>query len=136
MCDIFICFFFKQRTAYELRISDWSSDVCSSDLLGRVSRCLQSLTLRRRTRQCATTPLQSLQFEVAQPLSVVPRGAESHSGLWGTENHHWSVKGNSISAICIGMSAGHVARSEEPTSELQSPMRISDAVFCLKNITG
>src|SRR3546814_2345374 len=29
---IFIFFFFKQKTAYELRISDWSSDVCSSDL--------------------------------------------------------------------------------------------------------
>src|SRR3546814_17071218 len=30
-----ICFFFlKQKTAYEMRISDWSSDVCSSDLLG------------------------------------------------------------------------------------------------------
>src|SRR3546814_4674018 len=27
------CFFFKQKTAYEMRISDWSSDVCSSDLL-------------------------------------------------------------------------------------------------------
>src|SRR3546814_7081271 len=29
-CDLF--FFFKQKTAYEMRISDWSSDVCSSDL--------------------------------------------------------------------------------------------------------
>src|SRR3546814_18728004 len=29
-------FFFKQKTAYEMRISDWSSDVCSSDLLGPV----------------------------------------------------------------------------------------------------
>src|SRR3546814_13997814 len=29
-------FFFKQKTAYEMRISDWSSDVCSSDLLGTV----------------------------------------------------------------------------------------------------
>src|SRR3546814_16171507 len=28
-------FFFKQKTAYEMRISDWSSDVCSSDLLDR-----------------------------------------------------------------------------------------------------
>src|SRR3546814_18447113 len=28
----YVCFFFKQRTAYEMRISDWSSDVCSSDL--------------------------------------------------------------------------------------------------------
>src|SRR3546814_5631828 len=31
MCRIFV-FFFKQKTAYEMRISDWSSDVCSSDL--------------------------------------------------------------------------------------------------------
>src|SRR3546814_8316982 len=36
MCGILSCvvvfFFFKQKTAYEMRISDWSSDVCSSDL--------------------------------------------------------------------------------------------------------
>src|SRR3546814_17695761 len=32
-------FFFKQKTAYEMRISDWSSDVCSSDLIG-VMACI------------------------------------------------------------------------------------------------
>src|SRR3546814_7201142 len=33
-----VCFFFKQKTAYEMRISDWSSDVCSSDLfLARIA---------------------------------------------------------------------------------------------------
>src|SRR3546814_15112554 len=32
MWMIDVCFFFKQKTAYEMRISDWSSDVCSSDL--------------------------------------------------------------------------------------------------------
>src|SRR3546814_5171795 len=39
MCVVYLClswvwyfFFFKQKTAYEMRISDWSSDVCSSDL--------------------------------------------------------------------------------------------------------
>src|SRR3546814_10519543 len=32
-CVFFCVFFFKQKTAYEMRISDWSSDVCSSDLL-------------------------------------------------------------------------------------------------------
>src|SRR3546814_6164691 len=31
---MFCFFFFKQKTAYEMRISDWSSDVCSSDLVG------------------------------------------------------------------------------------------------------
>src|SRR3546814_5282858 len=32
MCFFVFFFFFKQKTAYEMRISDWSSDVCSSDL--------------------------------------------------------------------------------------------------------
>src|SRR3546814_13094610 len=32
MCFELLCCFFKQKTAYEMRISDWSSDVCSSDL--------------------------------------------------------------------------------------------------------
>src|SRR3546814_10881009 len=32
MCCVTVVFFFKQKTAYEMRISDWSSDVCSSDL--------------------------------------------------------------------------------------------------------
>src|SRR3546814_16545102 len=32
MCGYVFFFFFKQKTAYEMRISDWSSDVCSSDL--------------------------------------------------------------------------------------------------------
>src|SRR3546814_7537087 len=32
---LFVFFFFKQKTAYEMRISDWSSDVCSSDLLAQ-----------------------------------------------------------------------------------------------------
>src|SRR3546814_15901515 len=36
-----VCFFFKQKTAYEMRISDWSSDVCSSDLLARIDDGLQ-----------------------------------------------------------------------------------------------
>src|SRR3546814_7362075 len=37
-CESSYCFifFFKQKTAYEMRISDWSSDVCSSDLQGGV----------------------------------------------------------------------------------------------------
>src|SRR3546814_5930765 len=35
---LFCSFFFKQKTAYEMRISDWSSDVCSSDLLAALHR--------------------------------------------------------------------------------------------------
>src|SRR3546814_11273896 len=62
MCCVFVLFFFfKQKTAYEMRISDWSSDVCSSDLMRRRSagdaeqgvvsdflRELRQFTARRR----------------------------------------------------------------------------------------
>src|SRR3546814_9425127 len=39
----FCIFFFKQKTAYEMRISDWSSDVCSSDLLRKVVSGIRGL---------------------------------------------------------------------------------------------
>src|SRR3546814_10192828 len=39
----FSFFFFKQKTAYEMRISDWSSDVCSSDLFSQSCRCSRRL---------------------------------------------------------------------------------------------
>src|SRR3546814_18849323 len=49
-------FFFKQKTAYEMRISDWSSDVCSSDLdaLGRIGfRRSQSVAYRPSCADCS-----------------------------------------------------------------------------------
>src|SRR3546814_9418595 len=39
-------FFFKQKTAYEMRISDWSSDVCSSDLPPALKLALEQLTIK------------------------------------------------------------------------------------------
>src|SRR3546814_9948421 len=63
-CDFFF-FFFKQKTAYEWRISDWSSDVCSSDL-------------RRKAREAV---LQG--FTVAREYGEAggPRAAEAESRL-------------------------------------------------------
>src|SRR3546814_3596501 len=74
-----VIFFFKQKTAYEMRISDWSSDVCSSDLNRgaegdlRRSAAHQRLSLRSRTR---------LQFGPAQGLSRALRrtGPRAHAG--------------------------------------------------------
>src|SRR3546814_5511220 len=43
-----MCFFFKQKTAYEMRFSDWSSDVCSSDLFGLTG----NLRIARRHAGC------------------------------------------------------------------------------------
>src|SRR3546814_5033620 len=49
---VFVFFFFKQKTAYEMRISDWSSDVCSSDLLPFPGRS----AIRRRVHALRRLP--------------------------------------------------------------------------------
>src|SRR3546814_15449380 len=67
MCDLF--FFFKQKTAYEMRISDWSSDVCSSDLPAR-SRVLPQKDKRGDRR----SPAAALQVNGTRP--------ELRGGLW------------------------------------------------------
>src|SRR3546814_7047794 len=48
VCWLVVFFFFEQKTAYEMRISDWSSDVCSSDLLLDTSRSLSAKLKRAR----------------------------------------------------------------------------------------
>src|SRR3546814_4528487 len=55
--DLVVVIFFKQKTAYEMRISDWSSDVCSSDL--PASRAASAVAMRvavrcSGSRNCAT----------------------------------------------------------------------------------
>src|SRR3546814_7685442 len=50
LSGLFLFFFFKQKTAYEMRISDWSSDVCSSDLVG----VKYQLAIKRLNRQHPT----------------------------------------------------------------------------------
>src|SRR3546814_17876956 len=71
-------FFFKQKTAYEMRISDWSSDVCSSDLQDAHGRRVyrQAPALRKRSLAFPRPPLQSFpaQFFPAQffPAQFLP----------------------------------------------------------------
>src|SRR3546814_5611144 len=48
---LFFIFFFKQKTAYEMRISDWSSDVCSSDLQLAHSRSVLEAVARTAAHQ-------------------------------------------------------------------------------------
>src|SRR3546814_9839968 len=50
-------FFFKQKTAYEMRISDWSSDVCSSDLRGLVIAEIFAAKIARGDEPVAADPL-------------------------------------------------------------------------------
>src|SRR3546814_18436710 len=71
MISCFYFFFFKQKTAYEMRISDWSSDVCSSDLLAQRRQSLaQTLT---RLHLEAPTPEQAGKFLARVRLPGVAR---------------------------------------------------------------
>src|SRR3546814_21124641 len=64
---ITIIFFFKQKTAYEMRISDWSSDVCSSDLIGRV----WNITSADAAHQFAYPNSQGMTFRsIGTPISL------------------------------------------------------------------
>src|SRR3546814_5595519 len=64
-CSLF--FFFKQKTAYEMRISDWSSDVCSSDLalglMARYSPRHQATQSACKSARSSRNPLNSPLFE-------------------------------------------------------------------------
>src|SRR3546814_4673676 len=101
-----------------MRISDWSSDVCSSDL----TDCLQYTSFKRET----FSSISSLRciFIAGGITSVVcmpcPASTSSDIGI------------QSMRGVVIGSVAASYRRSEEHTSELQSLMRISYAVFCLK----
>src|SRR3546814_18036250 len=70
-------FFFKQKTAYEMRISDWSSDVCSSDL--QSSAVYARSGLPRRLRLLAMTKI----FTAPAIRAPVPRYATA-SRRWGS----------------------------------------------------
>src|SRR3546814_6667556 len=52
---VVVVFFFKQKTAYELRISDWSSDVCSSDLAPKACQAFISMYAARANSRPANT---------------------------------------------------------------------------------
>src|SRR3546814_1137024 len=72
---VFVFLFFKQKTAYEMRISDWSSDVCSSDLRGDgpsgVALTAPDTTRAVRRRDAGTRRVRSTGRVVAFPASVL-----------------------------------------------------------------
>src|SRR3546814_6730630 len=116
--------FCTQKSPYELRISDWSSDVCSSDLLACTTYVNAPGRRRRRTARGYRVPART-----------EPRTGDISSRHRSPRPAGATVKGGAPRAACAGnilRVAGVARRSEEHTSELQSLMRISYAVFCLK----
>src|SRR3546814_3006368 len=121
---LFVCF--KQKTAYEMRISDWSSDVCSSDL-----RRSHSRGVRRRTADATTTVLSRAPPPPASsPLRILAAAAASF--------HHPCPVLLNATATCPpplawlpswpmlrSVGAGSPARSEEHTPNLPALKRSS-----------
>src|SRR3546814_3809403 len=100
-----------------MRISDWSSDVCSSD------------------RQQAALEHRGGKGDLAIVVGYAGTGKSAMLGVareaWEHQGYH--VRGAALSGIAAeNLEGGSAIRSEEHTPELQSLMRISYAVFCLK----
>src|SRR3546814_10382032 len=110
MLSVYFLFFFKQKTAYEMRISDWSSDVCSSDIAA----------LRRVSQADGVAELMGHYFLKQQ------RGLAVELAMPRIERN---IALDQAARVRLAERQG---RSEEHTSELQSLMRTSYAVFCLK----
>src|SRR3546814_2024336 len=126
-----------------MRISDWSSDVCSSDL---------SLFTRSTAFSPAAEIVVGGAAEAAGSLAWPPAGAPEGDkgageavtdGAWATPSAGAAAAGlfcfcasrAATSALIVSSGSPLLARSEEHTPELQSLMRISYAVFCLKKKT-
>src|SRR3546814_1277828 len=133
VCVSFVLFFFlKQKTAYEMPISDWSSDVCSSDLIvqppgapnlfGPLNGQVWTITTQSQNRP----QVRSVSFDPATGIEVSRTGFADKHVI------------DRVVGVGIAWHEGQLfgwinqLRSEEHTSELQSLMRSSYAVFCLK----
>src|SRR3546814_9543433 len=125
-------FFFKQKTAYEMRISDWSSDVCSSDL-----RDVGSTRRRDDGEGKIEVPVGQVGLRIALSLRCVEALIHRHAAGRLARGVDHVVVQEQHGAELDDAEEQHQEdrqhdRSEEHTSELQSLMRNSYAVFCLK----
>src|SRR3546814_1676290 len=139
MFYIFFLFFFKQKTAYEMRISDWSSDVCSSDLFK--FRLISKATLDRRKKSASKRLTSEEGDKLARIAKVFSFALDIYKDpakvrdFLGRAHPMLDNKPPLDVALATGPGADVVinllgrARSEEHTSELQSLMRISYDVF-------
>src|SRR3546814_6895948 len=171
---MFVLFFFKQKTAYDMRISDWSSDVCSSDLRPQLAGVAQPIARGqvqiahlgigmgeddpRLIRRGDALGIPAVHKIGAGQLTRLGR-LHHAMRLIGMDRLACPARRQRLGRVALPVLAlpaylgdlgptvalGHgperrpgldrlrlLGRSEEHTSELQSLMRTSYAVFCLK----
>src|SRR3546814_10907596 len=138
MCVVF--FFFKQKTAYEMRISDWSSDVCSSDLrsperpAGHTVRPQLDGWCNQYHHQVARADFRGVDARELRELRRYEAARLHQRAAFRFARGEPVGRPQPDGRLLQGhdKQSGDAARSEEHTSELQSLMRNSYAVFCLK----
>src|SRR3546814_5844508 len=126
-----------------MRISDWSSDVCSSDL----AAILEAAAGRghHRVLHRARQKMQCPAPGIALVVDVALHDGEHRARAVGLDLRDFAEQRRNVGVTGVGQITAHLGfrmtttrqladdlRSEEHTSELQSLMRISYAVFCLK----
>src|SRR3546814_1946676 len=111
-----------QKTAYEMRISDWSSDVCSSDLI--------------LASNIEDDPSNTTRFLVLGKQEPGQSGDDITSVVMTAHRNQPGALFKLLQPFAeSGLDLTRLERSEEHTSELQSLMRNSYAVFCLNKKT-
>src|SRR3546814_10090966 len=120
---VFVICFFKQKTAYEMRISDWSSDVCFSDL--HPDRDGAGAERRRGVTDAVAVDVRERH---GRPLRNIGPGEFQAE----TARRPGDQGGLACKPTVTQLFPPPCSRSEEHPSELQSLLRNSHAVFCLK----
>src|SRR3546814_7648033 len=130
-----MCFFFKQKTAYERRISDWSSDVCSSDLCPYHFAFANSKSQDVAAMTAGTKKLVELGTidDVEKVATRIYNSGVSQIVKEAMEKQFpaagFDIVANEIfEPTATDITVQLEKKSEEHTSELQSLMRISYAV--------
>src|SRR3546814_6905322 len=135
-------FFFKQKTAYEMRISDWSSDVCSSDLSSdRIAQMVGSGLLTFIDRATGYNQIfdedelafYSTEAELTSRLEYFIRNDAERRRVaeagWGAYRALFDVE--RVAHYIVGVAMEDIDNSEEHKTELQSLMLIWADVYCL-----
>src|SRR3546814_2093038 len=112
-----------------MRISDWSSDVCSSDLFTGGRRSAQVRQAQSRSSQAIEQYIEVERGVIAQTRGAYAAWQANERIIAATRQ---AVSANALSLEGVRAENSVGTRSEEHTSELQSLMRISYAGFCLK----
>src|SRR3546814_917750 len=139
-------FFFKQKTAYEMRISDWSSDVCSSDLSGAGKEGMDELFEQTRA-VFVGDPKENRKFTKQIAFNVIPHidvflGPDS--GIDGYTKEEWKMTAETqkildpdikLTATCVRVPV-FVGHSEAINIEFERPLSVKQAQAILREAPG